>query len=46
MTPADLTDFLSNQGGLPPDAAHSVAAAEDEQLLLLVTVSEQITAER
>ena len=108
MTPADLTDFLSNQGGLPrtttlfrqpglrtlllhlnageripehqtrgaivvhclggkggffvgadraelrpgsllsvpPDAAHSVAAAEDEQLLLLVTVSEQIAAER
>lgn len=29
-----------------PDAAHSVSAAEDEQLLLLVTVSEQIASGR
>lgn len=29
-----------------PNAAHSVSAAEDQQLLLLVTVSEQIAAER
>ncbi len=31
---------------VPPNAAHSVCAAEDEQLLLLVSVSEQIAAER
>lgn len=31
---------------LPPDVSHSVSAAEDEQISLLVTISEHIAAER
>lgn len=43
-------DRVELQPGLlisvPPAVSHSATAAEDEPLLLLVTVSEQISAER